>query len=184
MKYITLATTNQRKVGEAKAALQDFNIEVRSIKLDIIEIQSPDPIAIAKAKAKEAFRLAGEPVVVTDTSWSIPALGGFPGGYMHEISIWFKSSDFINLIKNYQDKRISFTETIVYQDAKQTKIFSQEFWGQIINTPRGKTGNPIEKIAEFDGFTLAERHDQGRFSHDPKDYVWYKFGEWFGKGLN
>lgn len=179
MKYITLATTNQRKIGEAKAGLDDFGIEVRPIKLDITEIQSADPVAIAKHKAKEAFRLTKKAVTVTDTSWSIPALGGFPGGYMKDVATWFRPEDFINLIKDYDDRRVSFTETIVYQDAEQTKIFSQEFVGQIAETPRGDTAWSIEQIAEFDGFTIAERRNQGRFSHDPKDYIWYKFGEWF-----
>ena len=181
MKYVTLATTNKRKIGEAQAALKDFDIEVRPVKLDIIEIQSMDPIVIARYKAREAFRLAGKPVVVTDTSWNIPALKGFPGGYMKDVDSWFTPTDFINLMKGHKDKRISFTETIVYQDAKQTKVFAEEFLGGIVDKPRGDSEWPIEKVAEFDGFTIAERHNQGRFSHDPKDYVWYKFAKWFVK---
>jgi non-canonical purine NTP pyrophosphatase (RdgB/HAM1 family) len=171
-------TSNDRKLGEARLALKDFDVAVNNKRFDIDEIQASDPIVIAKHKAKEAFKLAKEPIVITDTSWCISALNGFPGGYMKDVENWFKPADFINLLKSYDDKSISFTETIVYQDSNQTKVFSQTFLGRIADKPRG-TGNSIEQLAEFDGFTIGERHQQGRFSHDPKDYVWYQFAQWF-----
>lgn len=180
MKYITFATTNSRKIGEANAALKDFNITVEPKQLEIDEIQDRDPIKIAKSKADEAFRQTGQPVVVTDTSWEIPALNGFPGGYMKEVGDWFDAQDFINLLKDYDDKTVSFIESIVYRDANQTKVFSQKFSGIIVDSPRGE-GSSIEQVAEFDGHTIAERHQQGRFSHDPKEYIWYKFGQWYSK---
>lgn len=179
MKQILFATSNERKIGEARLGCQDFDIEVVPIKLDIDEIQHHDPIAISTHKAAEAFRLAGKPVVVTDTSWSIPALGGFPGGYMKDVAIWFQPEDFIHLMNSKQDRRISFTETITYIDARTTRTFSQQYWGEIVEAPRGAKGNSIELVAAFDGFTLAERHDQGRFSHDPKEYIWYQFAQWY-----
>ncbi len=178
MKQITLVTSNSRKLGEAQLALKDFGITVHNKQFDIDEIQARDPILIAKHKAKEAFKIAKEPIVVTDTSWDIPALNGFPGGYMKDVADWLTTDDFINLLKGHRDKSISFTETIAYQDDKQNKVFSQKFIGNLASKPRG-TGNSIEQLAEFDGFTIGERQQQGRFSHDPKDYVWYKFAQWF-----
>ncbi|NTW61541.1 hypothetical protein HGB24_02555 [Candidatus Saccharibacteria bacterium] len=178
MKHIVLVTGNSRKLGEAKAALVDFGIEVKNKQFDIDEIQSHNVTAIAKDKALKAYKLVAEPVVVTDTSWDIPALRGFPGGYMKDVANWFDANDFINLLKGHDDRSISFTETIVYQDDKQTKVFSQKFTGKIADSPRG-TGNSIERLAEFDGFTIGERQQQGRFSHDPKEYVWYQFGQWY-----
>ncbi len=180
MKSITLVTGNSRKLGEARLALKDFDIAVENKQFEIDEIQAKDPIIIAEHKAKEAFRLTGEPVVVTDTSWDIPALNGFPGGYMKDVANWFSPSDFINLLKDYSDKTICFTETICYQDSSQTKTFSQRFAGKLADHPRG-TGNSIDQLAEFDGFTIGERQQQGRFSHDPKEYVWYKFAEWYSE---
>lgn len=178
MKHIVLVTSNNRKIGEARAALSDFNIEVMNKQFEINEIQARDPIIIARCKAEDAFKLAGEPIVITDTSWDIPALNGFPGGYMKDVADWLNPSDFLNLLNDYDDRTINFTETIVYKDDKEIKVFSQNFSGKIADKPRG-TGNPIEQLAEFDGFTIGERQQQGRFSHDPKDYVWYQFAKWF-----
>ena len=43
--------------------------------------------------------LAGEAaIVVADTSWSIPSLNGFPGGYMKDVAEWFTPEDFIKQV--------------------------------------------------------------------------------------
>ena len=49
------------------------------------EIQHHDPLKITEAKVKSAYEKAGQPVVVNDSSWEIPVLGGFPGGYMKDV---------------------------------------------------------------------------------------------------
>jgi len=180
MKTILFATTNDRKIREARAACEQFGINIKQIKLDIEEIQSSAPQTIAKRKAQTAYALIQKPVVVTDTYWNIPALQRFPGGYMKEITSWFEPKDFLNLIENKPDRRISFTESIVYQDKTKTKIFSQEFWGVFSNKPKGSE-NSIEQIAEFNGYTLGEHRDRRKLSHDPKDYVWFEFAQWYEK---
>jgi XTP/dITP diphosphohydrolase len=178
MKQILLATTNSRKLGEARDACKDFGIDIIQVELDIDEIQHHDPRKIAEHKALRAFEAAGKPIVITDTSWSIPALNGFPGGYMKDVSSWFTAEDFLNLVANKKDRRISFTETIVYNDGEQMKVFSQQYWGRFADKPRGHSG-AIDQVAEFDGLTLAESQNMGKHSHDPKDYIWYQFAQWF-----
>ena len=180
MKTILFATTNDRKIREARAACKQFDINVKQVKLDIDEIQSHNPQIIAKRKAQTAYSLIQKPVVITDTYWNIPALQGFPGGYMKDVAKWFKPEDFLNLVKNKPDKRISFTESIVYKDKTRTKIFSKGFWGVFSDKSKG-SGNSIEQVAKFNGYTLGERRDQGKLSHDPKDYIWFEFAEWYGK---
>ncbi len=175
---LLFATTNSRKIAEAKAACEHFGIEIVPITLDIIEIQSVDPKQISQNKVNQAFNLAQKPIVVTDTSWNIPALNGFPGGYMKDIAHWFESKDFLNLLQDKTDRRISFTESIYYQDQSQIKSFSKEYWGEFATTPKG-TGISIENVAVFNGVTLGERRQQGTLSHDPKDYIWYEFAQWY-----
>jgi XTP/dITP diphosphohydrolase len=180
MLKIVFATGNNRKLAEARAACKDFNIHVEQMTVEINEIQHHDPVEIAKHKAAEAYRLVKSPVVINDTSWSMPSLKGFPGGYMKDVKEWFEAQDFINLANSKNDNRINFIETIIYIDGETTKIFNQEYKGKIADKPRG-TGNSLESIAEFDGVTLAERHDRGEFSHKPEEYIWYQFATWFSK---
>ena len=180
MKTILFATTNDRKIREAQAACKQFGINVKQVKLNIDEIQSHNPQTIAKRKAQAAYSLIQKPIVVSDTYWNIPALQGFPGGYMKDVANWFNPEDFLNLVKDKADKQISFTESIVYQDKTKTKVFSKEFWGTFADKPKGN-GNSIEQVAKFNGYTIGERRDQGKLSHDPKNYIWFDFVKWYRK---
>lgn len=178
MKKIIFVTGNERKLAEAKLGCQLCGIEVEQVKLDIDEIQSDDPAAISEAKAKDAFEKLEKPLVVTDTSWGIPALNGFPGAYAKYVAKWFGENDFLHLMSGKADRRVSFTESITYIDEKQIKKFSKQYWGMIVETPRG-TGNSIENVCEFDGVTLGERRQMGGYSNKPEDYIWHEFAKWY-----
>jgi XTP/dITP diphosphohydrolase len=180
MKTIHFSTGNARKIKEARAACDLCDIEVVPIELHFNEIQSHDPIAISKQKVEDAYTLAGKPaIVIADTSWSIPSLNGFPGGYMKDVNEWFTSQDFINLLSDKDDRTIILRESIVYKDETEVKIFSKEYRGVMVTSPRGNDGDSFDKVAEFNGKTLAENHDQGQTSHKPEDYIWYEFAQWF-----
>lgn len=179
MKTILFVTGNQRKLGEARLGCALYDIEVINESFEIDEIQSHNPRAVAEHKAMAAYKLAGRPVVVTDTCWSIPALNGFPGAYMKDVADWFTEQDFLNLMTGKSDDRISFSENIAYYDGSELKFFTNEFWGRIV-PPRG-TGISIENVAEFDGKTLGERRTEGGYSHKPEDFVWADFARWYSE---
>lgn len=177
MTAIVFVTGNKLKVGEARQACDLFGITIIDQAFPIEEIQSSDPKKISEHKARQAYAHTGQPVVVTDTFWSIPALNGFPGAYMKEVAGWFIEQDFLNLVTGKSDNRICFSENITYFDGTQVKSFSKEFWGQIV-LPRG-TGISIENVAEFEGKTLGERRTEGGYSHKPEERVWYDFAKWY-----
>jgi len=178
MKVIKFATGNQRKIAEANAACKDFDIVVEPVKVEIDEIQHHDPLEIAKHKARAAQQAVGEPVVVTDASWAIPGLNGFPGGYMSDVESWFNADDFIALMSDKSNRAISYTENIIYCNGENVKVFSETYEGVVVDSPRG-VGNSIETVAEFDGKTISERREEGGFTHNPDDYVWDQFAQWF-----
>lgn len=175
---IKFITGNDRKLSEASLACEPFGIKVEKIKLEIDEIQSHDPTQISKRKAKDAYSLINMPLVINDATWRIPALGGFPGGYMKDIAEWFRPEDFISLMSKKHDRSICLVETVIFRDESTEKIFQKEYWGEISKTPKG-TGNSIEMVAMFDGETIGECFDAGRFAFNPEDYIWNDFAEWF-----
>lgn len=177
---IYFATGNARKVAEAKLACDSASIEIVQKQVDIDEIQSSDPSVISIDKAEKAYALVRKPLVVTDSFWRIPALKGFPGAYMKDVAKWFSSEDFLSLMENKENRQIFFSENVTYKDSDVIKQFSKEYEGTIVTMPRG-IGNSIENIAEFEGFTLGERREQGGFSHKPEDYVWSDFLEWINQ---
>lgn len=182
MNKIYFSTGNERKIKEARAACEVFGIEVIPFELHFNEIQSHDPVAISYQKVEDAYALADKAaIVVADTSWSIPALNGFPGGYMKDVAQWFSPEDFINLLSDKEDRTIIFRESIVYKDESEVKLFTKEYTGVLATAPRGNKGNSFDKVAEFHGKTFAENQDQDETSHKPEDFVWYEFAEWFSQ---
>lgn len=127
---ILFATRNARKLGEARLGCQLFGLSIEQADVVFHEIQSKDPVEIAVHKSRQAFDQLREPVVVADTFWTIPALNGFPGAYMKEVTRWFGPQDFINLLQPYQDKRVCFTETVVYRDDDRHRIFPRGVLGR------------------------------------------------------
>lgn len=100
MKEIIFVTGNPRKIEEATAVLAKYDTKMEAKSLDINEIQHSDPRQISETKAREAYKKLGKPIVVNDSFWEIPALGGFPGGYMKEVNAWLSAQDFLNLMRD------------------------------------------------------------------------------------
>ena len=183
-KKIAFITGNPHKLEEAKSVLKDYDITIESLQFDIEEIQHYNPLEITKAKVRAAYEKAGQSVVVNDSSWEIPALGGFPGGYMKDVVNWFTAEDFLALMKDKNDRRIILHDVVAYFDGEQLELFIYDQTGVFINEPRGEgtSMNQVVSMENSGGLTIAEefalRHDgveinPSHFQH------WQKFGEWF-----
>ncbi|MGF7228959.1 MAG: non-canonical purine NTP pyrophosphatase [Candidatus Saccharibacteria bacterium] len=176
---VIFVTGNERKIRHMREACALFDITVDQRVFDIDEIQSDDPLEISKHKAEQAFKMTGgRPTVSNDAFWNIPALNGFPGGYMKDVMQWFTTDDWLRLMANKTDRRICCTETLIYKDATQTKLITKEYWFEVATSARGE-GPSLEQIVLIDGKTIAESHQYGRHALDVKKYIWYDFAEWF-----
>lgn len=180
MKQIIFSTGNKTKLNEAIKTCKLFDIEITQRHLDIDEIQSHNPLVIARHKAEQAYGIVKQPVVVNDSFWSIVALNGFPGGYMKDMTKWFNSDDFLNLMRDKSDRRFCITDCIVYQDDKIEKTIVKEFWGVIADSPVGN-GNSIENVAIINGLTLAQYHELGRSALKTDENIWNEFAKWFSE---
>ncbi|HTE57477.1 MAG TPA: non-canonical purine NTP pyrophosphatase [Verrucomicrobiae bacterium] len=182
MKKILFITENERKIWQAQSTLEPFGIVVEAQKLDIQEIQALDPLDIADAKARTAYEHFKKPLVVCDHAWSIPALKGFPGGYMKDVNKWLVEDDWLALLADKKDRSIILTETVVFIDGDTTKHFSVEFPAHFIHEAHGSTnGHPCERIVAFDGFTetITQRIDAGQHARDMSKSAWQEFGRWY-----
>ena len=131
----------------------------------------------------------GQPVVVNDSSWEIPALGGFPGGYMKDVANWFTAEDFLALMKDKNDRRIILHDVVAYFDGRQLKLFTSNQTGVFINEPRGEgtSMNQVVSMEDSGGLTIAEefalRHDGAEIN--PAHFQhWQKFGNWLTNEAN
>lgn len=184
MKQITFVTGNSRKFEEASSVLRQYGVTVEQLQLGIDEIQHHDQLEITKAKARAAYQKVGRPVVVNDTSWEIPALNGFPGGYMKDVCQWFSTEDFLALMRDKPDKTIIANDVVAYYDGKNLQVFTSEQPGYFIDQPRGKdeySHHSVIVMSGNDGRTIAEvfnaRTNGEAVKADNYDH-WQKFGEW------
>jgi non-canonical purine NTP pyrophosphatase (RdgB/HAM1 family) len=183
MATILFATGNQRKINEANDTLESFGVTVEPISIEFDEIQHHNPSEITKAKARAAYAILSQPVVVSDTSWSIPALGGFPGGYMRDVGIWWSEQDWLNIMAGHDDKTIICQEHLAYYDGRDLVHFSQEYEGTFLSQIQGPIVNEkesFERVASLDGKNSLAEGQANRILNGEKKQLahWQKFGEW------
>lgn len=183
MKQVIFATGNQRKIAEAMATLQPYDVTVLPQKIAMDEIQHRDPVEVTKAKAGTAFAVTGRPVVVSDTSWSVPALGGFPGAYMKDIGAWLQPEDWLGMMRHHNDKRIMCHEHVAFYDGTTLKHFQSDYEGHFVDTPRGRDDDEesFEKVVVLYGDkTMAEQLEAGELASAGEELEhWQQFGVWY-----
>ena len=173
-------TENKEKLQNATIILSEFNIQLEGKSIPLTEIQSDSLEDIAKDKARQAFAIVKQPLVVKDDGWYITALKGFPGSYMKYINQWFAPDDFLRLIKPYTNREIVFKDSLCYTDGKQEKVFTNTIHGKIVSTPKGE-GVPSAMISTFrnDGKTMAECINKGIHFANEGESIWYQFAQWY-----
>lgn len=177
---LTFVTGNSVKFAEARMAAERYGVNLRAKDLEIDEIQSGDPKMVVQAKAKSAYQILQRPVVVHDSSWSIPVLNGFPGAYMHDVARWFEPGDCLNLMRGHSNRAIEVCENLAYYDGHEVKCFQYRQQGAFADSPRGVKGNSLDKVVVLsDDKTIAEHHDTGVRNNSVTLQVWEEFFDWY-----
>ena len=186
MKSLIFSTGNDSKFSTAHKVCDDYGIKLVQNELDIDEIQGEDPEKIVKDKVRKAYNQLKKPVVVSDDSWVIPGLNGFPGPYMKPMNHWFTVEDFLRLTLPLKDRRVFLIGYLAYKDGNHLKIFHQKREGFLLKEARGKQSYPNHKIFSMlgdNGLSISEVYDKG-LDRSERDVakIWHEFAEWF-KGL-
>jgi inosine/xanthosine triphosphate pyrophosphatase family protein len=165
---------------ELEMACEQYDIDIETLEMPLDEIQSESAEELITKKSKQAHDLLRRPIVVEAVLWNILALRGFPGAYMTAVARWLTPEDFLHLMHDKTDRAICLTKTIAYSDGKRTKTFSHNYWGTVIDAPRGE-GSSIERLIVLSGQdkTLAELRQIGLKTWTvPKNNVWQDFAKW------
>ena len=183
MKQLIFSTGNSMKFELGRDTAAHYDIELIQKVMDVVEIQSEDPEAVAVAKAKAAYEMCGQPVVISDDSWSFSGLNGFPGVYMHSMNHWLTAEDFLNLTRLLMNRKATLTQCLVYCDGAGTKLFKSETHGEILKEARGNSVHPNHMIITLDGDdgrSIAEAYDAAEDKSDRKAaVVWRDFCDWY-----
>ena len=185
MPTLTYVTSNSIKFQLAEIVCKARNITLVQSEVDIQEIQSEEGTMVALDKVKKSFELLNKPVVISDDSWIIPGLQGFPGPYMKYINQWFTIDDWLKLTQDLQDRRIILQQVVVYQSHDISKIFTSEIVGTLLTSARGASKYTHIAITSFTNgdSSLAEDGANGHAATSDQYASWHKFTDWYQENL-
>lgn len=148
MKEIYFVTTNPVKFAVGAKKAEPFAIEFIQKKLETPEIQSMDVQEVAEYSARFAADQLQAPVIATDSGLHINALNGFPGPFIKYTNKWFSSQDYLNLMKDKEDRSILWLEAISYCEPGKAPItFMNKAKGSLSTTAYGDMpGRVIQEI--------------------------------------
>lgn len=180
MQDLTFVTGNTQKFIPAERVCSTYGIRLSQASPEIHEIQSEDGEVIARSKAAAAYEIIRSPVVVTDDSWHITALNGFPGAYMKSMNHWFETEDFLRLMRGRADRSVTLMQYLVYQDEDRQELVTRKVTGTILDEPRGTGDCPWVRIVTMEGDegrTIAEIYDdtQTDRSNRRSAQIWHDF---------
>lgn len=179
----TIVTSNANKAKEV-AAFFAGTATVRHMALEIPELRSDDVAVIAREKARYAFGVLHEPIIVDDTAFAIDALHGFPGPYAAYVLNAIGNQGILRLMEGVADRSAGFTTAIAYADSTGIYDFSGTIRGTITTAPRGTGGFGYDPIFDVGGRTLAEitLEQKSTLSHRARALA--AFRDWYVQRLN
>jgi XTP/dITP diphosphohydrolase len=135
VKEVIFATSNKGKVSSMQRHAARLKVDITVIQqaLELMEPQADTATEVAKVKAKQAFEILGQPVLVDDSSFHIAALGGFPGPYIKYMLSTIGIEGIITFMKGKKDRNAYFLSSLVYVDANgEMHVFEDEPYHGII----------------------------------------------------
>lgn len=183
MTALLFCTSNTEKFATAQLACKHHDITIEQKKIDIEEIQSEDGETILKDKLQKAYQHVKQPLIVTDDTWLIPGLNGFPGPYMKSINHWFTPDDLLRLILPLEDRSIYLIQHLGFTDGTLTKTFSSKVPGTLLREIKGTYGSASHKLISMDGdngLSIAEIYDKNLNHHNRQAAgVLHEFIAWY-----
>ena len=140
-------TGNEGKIKEFETIL---GFKINNVDLDLKEIQSIDAKEVAQEKARQAYEILKEPVIVDDTGLYFEELNGLPGALVKFFIKNLTLQQICNLIS--ENRKAKAITCIAFFDGKEMKVAEAEVKGVITKEPRGENGFGWDPIFLPDGF--------------------------------
>ncbi|MBI5225905.1 non-canonical purine NTP pyrophosphatase [Candidatus Micrarchaeota archaeon] len=179
MKTVTLVTSNESKVKEAKAVLKGWN--VLHMNVDVQEIKTSSMEETIVSKAKTAFHMIKKPVLVEDTGLFLDAYPSFPGTYT---KFCIRLLGMGGIMKLLEDKvrTAKFETWLAWYDGRTLRVFQGVSKGRIAEKP-GKTAEkklPYDSIFVPDGdtrpYSEMTKDEKAKTSHRAQAFLNFERG--------
>ena len=156
-------TGNEGKIKEFETIL---GYKINNVDLDLKEIQSVDVKEVAQEKARQAYEILKEPVIVDDTGLYLEELNGLPGALVKFFVKNLTLKQICNLIS--ENRKAKAITCIAFFNGKEMRVAEAEVKGTITKEPRGENGFGWDPIFLPDGSDktfgeLTSEEKQSRF---------------------
>jgi non-canonical purine NTP pyrophosphatase (RdgB/HAM1 family) len=166
LKEITFITGNQNKANILQRGL---GLPVKHHKLDLEEIQSLDLREVAEHKAREAYDILGEPVLIEDASLTFTAMGRLPGTFVKWFIEELSIPGLAKLAQSLPSQEAVGRVLYAYCDGESVQFFEGTMKGRIAPEPRGDNGFGFDGIFINDGYDLT-RAEMTQEEYDATSY--------------
>ncbi len=152
---LTLVSGNKNKAREVERIL---DIPIKTVDLDLDEIQELDLEKVALHKLNQAYEIVKGPVIVDDVSFEIEAWNGFPGPlikWLLKSSGEDDASVMLKMLSGVSDRRAKAKLAVGFHDGKEARVFIGESAGTVSTEIRGENGFGWDPVFIPQGFELT-----------------------------
>ncbi len=201
MNKINFITSNSGKIKalEESIKLHQLNIEVCAKDLRLVEPQFDTVQEVSKFKALKAFEILGEPVLVEDGGFCIPALNNFPGVYTKYILNTLGPDGILKLMEGNTNRKAEFVSVATFVNTrKEIFQFERDSEACEISKERSKIESPFawsslwqiiylkeynKNLCELSAEELTQHYNRNKTNGSIQKFVkWYaKIPEQVGK---
>ena len=156
MTDLTLVTGNAHKLNEWQRMMPP-GVSLKSVDIDLDELQSDDPIEIVTDKVKRAYESVGTPVIVEDVSAGLDELHGLPGPFI-KFFIKALGQGALYQLAGYQDGSAATAScTAAYFDGTTLLTAQGDVNGTVVAPRQGSTfGFDVTFVPDGQTLTYSE----------------------------
>jgi inosine triphosphate pyrophosphatase len=134
LQEVFFVTGNRYKLQEVESVLG----KMRHVHLDLPELQDLEPRKVVIAKAQSAIAQGYSPVLIEDTSLSLPSMGGLPGPFIKWFLKALGAEGFFALAASRGDCRAEVRTIFGLALGAQTFIYGEGVVQGLVVAPRGE----------------------------------------------
>ena len=147
-----LVTGNAGKIAEARLAV---GMDLEAVEVDLPEVQSLDYHEVLRAKAEEAWRRIGRPLVVEEAGLDLAALNGFPGPLVKWMLQAVGAEGIARTAASLGNVRAAARCFLLYKDGEREILAEGRTDGTLVLPGRGAHGFGWDPVFLPDGSTLT-----------------------------
>lgn len=151
--------------------------------VDLAEIQSLDLREVTQTKARQAYKIVKQPVLVEDVSLSFEVFGRLPGTFIKWYIAELGNEKICRLLDGQNNRKATATICYCLYDGEQMHCFEASMHGEIADHPRGENGFGWDEIFISDGMskTRAELADDEQAATSMRQSVYTELRQFLTK---